>query len=281
MNQTTPPPVLILGLGWLGKPLALRLLAEGHSVSGTVSSPDKCQQMTDLGIACQPWLLGEPLPGKLDIPETVALTIPPGATRNDDDGAQYARGLAQVAKELAQAGARNLLYTSSTSVYGDQEGWLDEEAPLLGGRRSADKVVAAEMALRSERSLGLTVLRLAGLVGGNRHPGRWFAGKENVAGAGEPINLVHRTDVERVVQQVILQGAWGYTFNVCPDGHPSKGEYYPEMARRLGLQAPTFQQGGNHLQRRIQNKHLKQTLHFTFQYNDPFEFDFPEEKTNA
>jgi hypothetical protein len=39
---------------------------------------------------------------------------------------------------------------------------------------------------------------------------------------------------------IIQNGVWGHTFNVCSNQHPLRREFYPEAARCLGLDEPTF-----------------------------------------
>lgn len=44
------PTIGILGCGWLGKPLAEHLLAEGYRVKGSTTTPEKKEILLDAGI---------------------------------------------------------------------------------------------------------------------------------------------------------------------------------------------------------------------------------------
>lgn len=272
MSLSNPSKISLLGCGWLGAPLASYLQKNELTILGTVSSGEKQRLLAGQGIQTLVWKLGDALPKEFFGGETLVLTIPPGATEEDETGEKYAGELVAVVEAGKKLGVRNVLYTSSTSVYGDALGEIDESARVLGGRRSANKVIAAEKSLRLVEGINLTILRLSGLVGGSRQPGKWFAGKHNVANGNARVNLVHRQDVIRVIHEVIRQDARGHTLNVCADNHPIKSEYYPEMARKLGLEVPTFVQSDDGPARWVTNSQLKSRLNFNFTYPDPLNF---------
>jgi nucleoside-diphosphate-sugar epimerase len=85
-----------------------------------------------------------------------------------------------------------------------------------------------------------TVVRLGGLIGPDRAPGRFLAARHNLAQGDAPVNLLHLTDAVGVLQTIIEQEIWGHTLNICASLHPSRREFYPAAAEYLGLQPPTF-----------------------------------------
>lgn len=89
-------------------------------------------------------------------------------------------------------------------------------------------------------SSNTTVVRLAGLIGPGRHPGSFFTGKGVQRGRHTPVNMVHQSDAVRAITWILENGLWGETYNVCHPEHPPKGEYYPQMAKQIGLEPPTF-----------------------------------------
>ncbi|MEO9373094.1 hypothetical protein ABI428_35485, partial [Pseudomonas aeruginosa] len=65
------------------------------------------------------------------------------------------------------------------------------------------------------------ILRLAGLVGPGRHPGRFFAGK--TAPDGEHgVNLVHLEDVIGAITLLLQAPKGGHIYNICAPAHPAR-----------------------------------------------------------
>ena len=80
----------------------------------------------------------------------------------------------------------------------------------------------------------MDILRLAGLVGPSRHPGRFFAGKSAPDGQ-HVVNLVHLQDVVAAIELLLQAPKGGHIYNLCAPRHPARGLFYPQMARELGL----------------------------------------------
>jgi nucleoside-diphosphate-sugar epimerase len=114
----------------------------------------------------------------------------------------------------------------------------------LPSTNSSTAVAAAERLLQ-EHVASLTILRLAGLVGPGRHPGRFYGGRDRaVPQSDAPLNLVHREDVIRAIELVIDRDLWGMTLNVCAADHPKKGKFYQTAAEALGLSVAGLLPGG-------------------------------------
>ncbi len=135
------PHLLIFGLGYTASRLATHLRAQGWQVTGTSR-------------AHLP--LDDPRLSALIASATHVLSsVPPGP-----DGDPV---LARHADRLRAAPAQWLGYLSSTGVYGDTQGaWVDETAPVGGGRRDAR--VAADLAWQALRP-DVRVFRLPGIYG--------------------------------------------------------------------------------------------------------------------
>ena len=113
-----------------------------------------------------------------------------------------------------------------------------------------------------------TILRLAGLYGYGRQPGRRLAGQE-VTGGDAPVNLVHRDDVVSVLVKVIEENIRG-VFNVCADTHPSRKEVYTAQAERLGFEPPRFVEPHEADYKEVSSEKLK-GLGYEFQHGNPLE----------
>ncbi len=197
--------------------------------------------------------------------EALLITIPPGRGRPNLEE-QYLAELAAALKAAEAGGCRQLIYSSSTGVYGEVEGWVDEQSPTLADTPSAKAVLAAEALLNSS-PIPLTILRLAGLYGPDRHPGRWFGGKGSIPQADAAVNLVHQTDVVQAILLALQRGPLAATFNVCAAAHPSKGHFYAKAAAAIGLGIPTPIAGGL-ASKRVDSQKIRTELGWQPQYDD-------------
>ena len=113
------------------------------------------------------------------------------------------------------------------------------------------------------------ILRLAGLVGPGRHPGRFFAGKSAPDGQ-HGVNLVHLEDVIGAIELLLQAPKGGHIYNICAPSHPPRSTFYPLMARQLGLAPPVFSDAqGEHKGKIIDGNRICHELGFEYQYPDP------------
>ena len=271
--------VSVLGCGWLGLPLAAELVARGHSVRGSVRRAEKLGALAAAGIRGHRLELS-PAPegdgeGFFDA-DTLVITLPP---KRSEAGANT-RYPAQIAVLLAAtpAGTR-LVFTGSTSVYPElnrtvteaDAGNIDDTTDRAAGDTSISDsgrgILAAEELLRAR---GGTILRLAGLYGYDRQPGRRLSGRPSTGGE-TPVNLVHCDDVLRVLVRVIEERLEDTTLNVCADLHPTRRAVYTRQAERFGFAPPRFVPPHEKTFKRVDNDKLKKTLGFSLTYADPLE----------
>lgn len=252
--------ISVLGAGWLGTALVKELLRRGgFSVMASTSNQLRKQELLDFNVANlarkEPSSEGSELAlYSIRVPDVLleehaffqtdvlVITLPPGRNREHAEE----RYRTEISSILALAKAQNcgaIIYTSSTGVYGNASGRVTETTPTSPTTASALAVVAAEK-LIGQSGIPATILRLAGLFGLDRHPGRWFGGKAELPDADAPVNLVHQTDVAKAIIAVLEQAAWNTTYNVCATNHPSRGDYYPHAAAELGLGVPLLLPGG-------------------------------------
>ena len=268
----------ILGCGWLGLALGRALARDGHAVRGSTTSPDKLGAVELAGMA--PYLVhlptrpGEPVrtePSGFWSADLLVVTVPPPRGVEDRAAASRAQ-MAAVAAEGAAAGTPWVLYTSSTGVYPKRGGAVAEtdaaESPDAL-RDGGAAVLAAEQALRAASGVETTVLRLAGLYGPGRPPGRFLAGRTDLPGGHDPVNLVHRDDIVAAVQRLVALAPdepvlRRETFNLCADEHPTREDFYPAAAQALGLEPPTFAAESGPPGHVVQNERAKTRLGLRF-----------------
>ena len=259
--------VSILGCGYLGYPVAVRLVEEGWKVRGSTTTKAKLPQLRDAGIdayqLCAPDRVQ--VSGFFEC-DRLVLNVPPGGRRADVHS-RYRAVVESVANAAQNAGVEHILFVGSTSVYGNQaEDFIEEDAGKNPPRSASGRVLLwAERMLR--RRFTITVLRLGGLYGYGRPPGRFVRGV--LQNPQLPVNMVHRDDAMAAVCAVLDEGIWGETFNVCAPKHPSRAEFYGAAAGWLGRPAPQAGETDRLLFRQISSRKLERQLRFTFQYPDP------------
>jgi nucleoside-diphosphate-sugar epimerase len=117
-------------------------------------------------------------------------------------------------------------------------------------------------------------LRLAGLVGPGRAPGRFFAGKKNLGTGSSAVNLVQLDDCTALISMLIEKGINNGIYNVCADLHPRHREFYPAQAIKLGLEPPEYGADSPDADLKIiDNRLLKSILDYVYIYPDPMKFN--------
>lgn len=172
------PHMMIFGLGYTSGRLAAMLRSMGWRVSATRRSPDaEAMAFDDRDSVLR----------TMATATHILSSVPPSANADPV--------LTQYGEAIARAPALWTGYLSSTGVYGDTGGaWVDESAPIGGGRRS----VRAEADLAWQALRGdVRVFRLPGIYGPGRSAlDRIREGKAHrIAIAGQIFSRVHVDDI--------------------------------------------------------------------------------------
>ena len=266
--------VAIIGLGWLGMPLALSLMARGYQVLGSKTTPDGVEAATLCGIESYPLVLQPQMVCDSDAQEALfnvdvlILTLP--ARRSGDGEDFYFQAVQQVVDTALAHGVPRIIFTSSTSVYGEGDGVVNEQSHLSPVTASGRVLKALETWLHSLPGTEVDIVRLAGLVGPERHPGRFLANKTDVAKGQSGVNLVHLDDVIEALTLLLSTSQGGHIYNLCAPEHPTRAVFYPQMATQLGLTPPQFQHDGQSGSGKlIDGSLICRELGFVYQHPDP------------
>jgi nucleoside-diphosphate-sugar epimerase len=149
-----------------------------------------------------------------------------------------------------------ILFTSTTGVY-SAKGTVDEE----GSINENHIVFQAEQFIRSSKRK-YVILRLAGLIGGTRHPINQLAGK-TLENGQDPVNLVSRNDVIRAIELIIGSNVSNELFNLCYPDHPTRADYYTHQAQLKGLPLPIFSLGLEK-GKQIDGSRIEKMLNFSY-----------------
>ena len=261
--------ISIVGCGWLGMPLGERLAKAGYRVKGSSRSEDKFAQMRAGGmiphqLELTPSLKGD-TSGVLDT-DILFINIPP--SKGDGEAHFYLRQMQALASAAEIAGVRKVIFVSATSVYPQNNEEVREEDAVREISQFSDTAwLDIEEVFTLNPNFETTVLRFSGLIGGEYQPGRYFSGRE-MAGADDPVNMIHREDCIGIIQTVISKDTFGETFNASADEHPSRRELYTRSCTIMGIEPPTFIEGERPW-RLVNCDKLKKMLDYTFVFPDP------------
>ncbi|HFZ8992984.1 TPA: SDR family oxidoreductase [Citrobacter freundii] len=265
--------VAIVGLGWLGMPLAMTLAARGWQVIGSKTTQDGVDAARMSGIESYPLRMEPELVCETDDldalmnVDALVITLPARRSGSGDDF--YHRALQELVDSALAYKIPRIIFTSSTSVYGNVHGTVKENSPRNPVTESGRVLKELEDWLHHLPGTSVDILRLAGLVGPGRHPGRFFAGKSGPDGQ-HGVNLVHLEDVVAAIILLLQAPKGGHIYNICAPQHPARNVFYPQMARLLGMTPPHFldsKEPGNG--KIIDGNRICHELGFEYQYPDP------------
>jgi nucleoside-diphosphate-sugar epimerase len=237
----------IVGAGWLGEALALSLIGDQKTVIATCRTAEKKARLESSELSTLLYQLGDDVSEKTLKPlfqaQTLILNIAPGSMKQDI--AHFIACMKGLIDQFMQTPRTqdhqpHIIFISTTSVYGEQVRTIIEDSVTDPITISAKAHVELEQYLHAQYQGQTTVLRLAGLVGANRHPVRHLVKKSPLASANKRVNLVDRRDVIAAIKAIGDKKVWGETLHLCSHEHPSRQDYYCWAAKKLGLQEPEF-----------------------------------------
>ena len=257
-------PITVIGAGWLGLPLALQLQQDGHPVTATATTAEGAARLQAQGLSAIALRLGEGQAATLPPHEVVIVTIPPSG-----GAAVMQQAISEIATLAAQS--RHILYISSTAVYPDSNREVQEQdAQHIASPHSGIDLLDLEERLQKAARCPVTTLRLGGLFGPGRHPGRFLAGKVDVPGPDSPVNMTHLADVIGAIQTSLQQAppSQHRTYNVVAPLHPSRATFYNQACDRAGLPRPQWRPGPAPY-KQVSSAKLMAELGYQFRHPDP------------
>ncbi|MGM0371789.1 MAG: SDR family oxidoreductase [Halobacteriota archaeon] len=195
--------VLIVGCGYVGLELGRQLTPE-HRVTGVRRSKAGLDAITEAGLEA---VHGDASNATdlLSLPSADVVVYAASARGGTDARETYVDALEMVIDHFGgrRSEPDQLVYTSSTGVYGDRGGdWVDEETPLRPTTDRERTLIEAErIALEAGNpAIDRTVLRFGGIYGPGRSPvDRYLEGPVS-PGYG---NFVHRDDAAGAIAYLL------------------------------------------------------------------------------
>ena len=207
--KASPPKILIVGAGFLGREIAHQAQVGGWSVFPVVRTEDSAKSL-QLRFS-QAWAADAVSPAFWEDLNGgwsgMVWAMAPSRKSGEGVFREMHRDGASRAAEWAKGKGVPMVYISSTSVYAESAGgWVEEGSPLAEDEERALAMIHAE---GETVRAGGSVLRCAGLYGGERElrdrpdgPERW-------------LNVIHLEDAARAVG--IALRIRGEIFNVAED----------------------------------------------------------------
>ncbi|MGL5195587.1 MAG: SDR family oxidoreductase [Chroococcales cyanobacterium] len=266
----------IIGCGYVGKAVARRWREDGHSITATTTRSDRREELEQ--VAQQVVVLqgndSEALASMVQNQDVILVSVAPPR------GGDYQETYLETAKTLVPVLQQSLrvqqvIYTSSSSVYGDHQGaYVDETTPVAPGNQNAKVLAQTEEVLLSAQSdrLNVCILRLAGIYGPERELLKIFS---RFAGTTRPgtgeywSNWVHLEDIVEAIALVCRQRCQGI-YNLVNDVPLPMRELLDRLCEFHNL-APISWDPSAPLERRYHARISNQKLK-----NAGFQFHYPE-----
>ena len=239
--------ILIIGCGYLGHRAAQRWLKAGHSVTALTRSQQRSADWREQGIAP---ILGDVVdPASLtDLPQADLCLYSVGFDRSGahEKRTVYVDGLRNVLQAVTRKIPR-VLYISSTSVYGQDEGeWVNEDSLCEPTSEGGKICLVAEQELADwakTTGSGHLVLRLSGLYGPGRMIDRLEQFRSRTPLPGNPdawLNLIHVDDAARTVCR-LSESPFPASLLLLSDECPlRRREFYSHLATLAATPPPIF-----------------------------------------
>ena len=256
--------IAVLGCGWLGIPLAKKLIALGYVVHGSTQTPSKLVTLKSEGIV--PFLIklnetqteGD-IQAFLENCHVLIINIPPGLKK--DPETSFVDKIKSFLFHLEELANLKVIFVSSTSVFKDTSdmSYYDEHANTNSNSSSGIQLAETEKLLLSMPHLNTKIIRFGGLFGAGRHPARFLSNKL-LKNPNSPINLIHLEDCLALIIKIIRFNGEPFIFHGVYPNHPKKIDYYSSICETKNIRPPLatgFKSVGKIINSEITSKLLK------------------------
>jgi nucleoside-diphosphate-sugar epimerase len=270
--------ISILGSGWLGLPLAIELNKTNYQIKASSRSAERLAHLSEANIEAYAYDI-DTLEARDNIEvhdflqaDILIINI---TSKNVE-------AFKQLITDIEQSPIQKVLFISSTSVYRNSE-HLNSAAVTEDDEEElkACPLLKIEGLFQNTSSFETSIIRFSGLIGYQRHPGRFFLTQtendevycKTIKNPDAQVNMIHRDDCIGIIQSVIQQNCWGEVFNACASQHPTRREFYQAALKHLGDYEPIFSGQTDSVGKVISNKKVKEKLSYSFIYDDLLDFN--------
>ncbi|GGC82352.1 epimerase [Flavobacterium lutivivi] len=278
--------VSILGCGWLGLPLAKSLIEKGFSVNGSTTSVEKIPILESFVI--NPFLINldvsslaqsrdkNAIEKFLQNSKILIINIPPKLRRDSvaSLGMTFVEKIENLIPFIEKSSVKKVIFVSSTSVYGEialenaqgEKNSITEKILPNPDTESGKQLLEVEKILQSNTHFKTTIVRFGGLIGNDRHPIYFLAGRKNIENPEAPINLIHLEDCIGIIHEILRYAQNdNLVLNAVAPFHPSRKKFYSEKAIELNLPLPEFEEKNKVAGKIISSEKVETVLNYKFQ----------------
>ena len=254
----------IIGCGYVGQACAKAWKDQGYNVSVTTRQPERVVQLSSIANAV--YLLSPTNPLKEFVKQQEIILISVAPNKGEDYHSTYLETVQEIVESFPDClHLKQVIYTSSTSVYGDHEGeWVTELTPLQITSPQVEVLIKTEQTLLQDSfsNIKKCIFRLGEIYG----PGRAIEDRlrrmsnKKFPGTGNSYtNLIHLTDIVYACDFALTQQLNGI-FNLCNDNHFPRHVFYDYLCQMH--QIPLIQWDPNQISlhagnKRVSNQRLK------------------------
>ena len=263
--------ISILGSGWLGLPLAIELNHLGYQVKSSSRSESRLSQLRQADISAHIYDI------EADVNDPVFLQADILIINITSKNIEAFQSLIS---KIEHTNISKVLFISSTSVYQDSSD--SEQQPISESNIDALRpcpLLTIEQLFQNNTHFETSIIRFAGLIGYQRHPGRFFAQTQEdgsvkckpIKNPDAAVNMIHRDDCIGIIKSLIQHDHWGEVFNACANDHSSRRDFYTQSVKSYsggGLIIMNFVESNSQSYKIIANDKVKSLLSYHFQHND-------------
>ncbi|HEY9744274.1 MAG TPA: SDR family oxidoreductase [Coleofasciculaceae cyanobacterium] len=234
--------VAIIGCGYVGKAITQYWRQElGFVVTATTTTPERVASLEAYAQRVVVVKGDDPasLLSVLQDQETVLLSIgAKSANVYEQTYLHSAQTLVSVLKQVPEV--RQLIYTGSYAVYGDQDGkWVEESSPIAPANSNGQILAETEQVLLSAASdnLNVCILRLGGIYGPGRELVKIFgrvAGTTRPGDGSDATNWIHLDDIVAAIEFARRHRLQGI-YNLVDDAHLTNRELLDRVCEQHHL----------------------------------------------
>ncbi len=238
--------ILIIGSGYLGQKLALKLKSFAN-VSVTTKTEEKIPSLGK--VSDHAFFLDTSDQKNLakaiqDYDILIVCTAPKCLNDYEKTYLQTAKNIFSALK-FNKGSVKRVIYTSSSSVYGDQAGAITSESSPLRAKSTFGKILVKTEEIYQKLSkigIDVTIFRLSEIYGPGREISTKIKKYSEMSAPGDgssPTNMIHVEDICHAIEFVINHRLNGI-FNLCDSEHPLRKDMYDLVSSKLGLSTVLF-----------------------------------------
>lgn len=274
--------VVIIGCGYIGLPLGAELVKQGHQVVGIGRDIESRTEVQETGIHAinADVTDADSLKGIAPPFDWVVNCVSSSHGGPDDYRNVYLQGTKNLIHWLAGNPPLKFLYTSSTGVYGQDDGSVVKEDHETAPATETGTILAEteQLLFKAARDLKFPsiILRVAGIYGPSRNYQlrSFLDGRARIEGDGlRHLNMIHRDDVIGAIIAALNDGLPGEVYNAVDDEPVGQVHFLRWLSETLGMDMPPratseeiAKKKRGITDKKVSNRRLKMELGYQFKY---------------